>query len=304
MALIDDIKARLATVKQQQAQGDGQQAAKLLRTKATGKATQATGPQASNIGEQAAVQEGQQQLQQVGQQGQLAAAQLGQQQQGIELAKQQQDVAARTARADITQQNVLNAERREAQTQQFNMKLSSEENQRLAAMSSQANQAMNRLASQRRVAEEDIFESFRQGNESIYAREDAAELQQASFLMELQNRQHIDTIVEIGNTRQLQDSAAFKEEVASLQFENDLEMLKDNQEWQAAYNADVRQWSEAMNDMSFDSALQISRNQIESENTVATMQGVEKATGAGIDHYQQQKAKQPTKQQGDNSSGS
>lgn len=284
MALIDDIKARLAEVKTQQQQApDSAQTAQLLRTKATGKAGSAGGPKASNIAEQAEVQQGQQQLQEIGLQGQLQAEQLGQQQQAVTLQREQQDAAARTTRSDITQQQVLSAERREAQTQQFNARLSSEENTRMAQMSSRANQTMNQLASQRRVAEDDIFESFRQGNESIYAREDAAELQQLSFMMELQNRQHIDTIVEVGNTQQLQDDANFREEVTKLQFENDLEMLRENQEWQAAYNADVREWSEAMNSMSFDSALQISRNQIDSENTVAVASGAAKAGGAVVD---------------------
>ena len=265
MALLDEIKKRLSGGANQPAApaGLGAQtgAQKILGTKATGKAP-VGGAMASGIQQKVAEQQAGQQMAEVQEQGQAAAQQIGQEQeqtqQSLESAKQDLEAKRQDAEQKQAAQFQMGENARLAQQDEAMAKLDAREQMTIAQTSARYDQTLKQLTSDRGIAEDDIFEQFRQGNEELADREDAANLEQLAFTLRLRDTQYIDHITRVAKLNNLEDELAFRKEAASLRMGEETALMMDQFGFLEQYDQDARAFSEKMMSMDIDNALALS----------------------------------------------
>lgn len=278
MALIDELRKRLAEQQQQiQPPIDAQAQLQKLAQAKTGKATAAAAPVASSLGQQQAQsqlasQAAQQGIQQQAAQGQLEAA-AAQQQSAADSFRQRLAKEQALASQSLAAKGALATESLAGNEARAQRQLSVQESNKINAVSAASANQLNSLAAERRVATDDIFESFRQSNEELEFRKDAAQLEQYAFQASLANKAYVQEIEAVGKLRGLENDLNFKKEYASIKLGAEKESLLQQFGWQAAFDADEREFQMQMGSMSIDQAIALANAQIKQSNTQAIFTG-------------------------------
>ena len=262
MALLDDMRKGLEKATPAPAgRNSGEAATRILGAKATGKAG---GParKVSNVQERAGEAAGSAAVEEANTANAFSGAQLQQGQEHIagKLAAGKADLAAKKQDADQkrTTDWQMTENARLDQSDRAMAALSNKEQMSLAQMTAQYDSTVKELASSRGIAEDDIFEHFRQGNEDLADREDAAELEQLGFVLRMRDSQYGDTLIRVGKVQGLEDELAFRKESARLRTGDATSLLVDELGFLEMYNQDERAFAESMNDMSLEQALKLS----------------------------------------------
>lgn len=271
--LFDQIKLNRASLSGTQA-GVTDETGKL-QTLLRAKSGRTVGPgdtATSNLGEQAAVAQANQQLQQAG--GQL------QQQQAAETAAiQGQAQDYRSQKQDIDQAQKFN-------TLQTQMKT----NQLLADLG--------------------------RDKDSLSLDKDRGRLEQASFLLAMQDKQYTDQLQDIGRRRRLDDAVAFQQELAQMEFGANLDLLKTKLKNGDVLSSSDRDFKQALSSLSIADAMKVAEIEMAAEakaselerdaaksgatlaakaaNTQSMYQGVGKVVETGIQGYDKYKDNQST----------
>lgn len=290
MALLDAIRRRLAAGPAQapapSAAATQQALQQTLATAATGKARAPGGPAASTVGAEAVAAQGAQQMGALNLAGQQAAAQLGaaesQQTQQADLARQQVQTQTEQGMKDIAAQQAEAGAGRQAARDIFGTQADSKERQTIAGISASAQQALSRLASDRGVAEADIWASFKQGNQDLAFRKDAAQLEQAAFTMALADKAYIENLQQIGQVRRLENEVNFKKELNSMILDEETKQLLTQFDWARLDQADDREWTEAMSKIDLDSAMAIATSKVKTAAATQYVQGFSSIAQAGV----------------------
>ncbi|MDB4725793.1 hypothetical protein OAF54_00060 [bacterium] len=286
MALLDEIKKRMAGGAPTKPAGMGAQAGaqKILGAKATGKAAAGPAPQVSGIGAKVAEQQAGEQMAQVEQQQQTAATQLGQEQAQVEgsIESAKEDLAAKKQDAEQKQaaEFQMGENSRLAQQDEAMAKLSTEQQMSIAQMSASYSQRVSQLASDRGIAEDDIFEEFRQGNAMLEDREDASKLEQLAFNMRLKDTQYIDHITRVAQVNQLEDDLNFRKEATRIRMGNETSLLIDELGFKSMYQQEERDFKMELAKMDINSAIKLADAQVRDANRQAVASGVMQGAAA------------------------
>lgn len=240
----------LETIKQNRDQLAGQQAPMTDETQKTQTLLRAKSGRAASGGE-APASSLQEQVANSATTGQLQGigSQVQLQQKADETAAAGQQQAAQTARNEIDQAKRFN-------TIQNNMK---------------ANSILNDLSRDRGALDLD---------------KERGRLEQATFILAMQDKQYTDQLQDIGRRNRLDDQTVFKNEMARIAFQDNLDLLKTKLGNQDVISASDRDFKKAMSDLSIEDAVQI-----------ASTEGKYAESGAGmnrdlISFEAKQKAKQ------------
>lgn len=216
----------LDTIKQNRDQLAGQQAPatdqtqkvqQLLRAK-SGQAVTGGDATISNIGEQAANDQTNQQLQQQGQQIQL-------QQQSTKQAAQQ-------------------------------------EQQQTDTQKQQLDQAKRFQTIENRMKTNNLLNDLTRDKASLSLDKDRSRLEQAAFLLSMQDKQYTDNLQDIGRKRGLDNDMKFKDEMQQVAFGDNLDILQNKLGQDDVMRASDRQFKQAMSNMSIDDAQKIAAIEI------------------------------------------
>lgn len=291
MALADDIKAKLDAIKAKAPlQPDRQaQAAAVLQTKASGKATPPLAP-VSNEAQAGAVAEGQAALAQQAGAEQLQTANLATQKTGLlqRLASAKADLESkgRQTTAALQSNAAKTGAARQATGEEFSAKLAASQEAKLSELSFGFNKLTNQLAADRGVAEQDIFSSFRRENKELDFRKDAAELEQLAFSLALKDKAYMQAISEAAAVQNLQDANRFREESTRLILGEALESALRDTKFAESFAHDERTFQKEMSQISFDEALKMANASIKQANTQAVIGGLTSAAaGAASAKY-------------------
>jgi hypothetical protein len=214
------------------------------------------------VQQKVAEQQASQQMAQVQEQGAAAAQQIGQEQeqttQSLESAKQDLEAKRQDAEQKQAAQFQMGENARLAQQDEAMAKLDAREQMTIAQTSARYDQTLKQLTSDRGIAEDDIFEQFRQGNEELAARKDASQLEQLAFTLRLRDTQYVDHITRVAKLNNLEDELAFRKEAASLRMGEETALMMDQFGFLEQYDQDARAFSEKMMSMDINNALALS----------------------------------------------
>lgn len=271
MALYDEIKQRLNKPATSSGIGNTQS---MLQAKG-GKAL--TGPKIKSQGARQAKAQGASALRQQQAQGTMQGAQAGLDYKGVQQrlaqAKEQLASQGRMAQAGMQSQQRQFQAGQAGEANVFGQRLGAQSRMQTESITNAFDQQLQNLASERGVAEQDIFESFRQGNEELEFRKDAAELQQAAFMAAMSNKQYIQELNNIATMNNLNDELAFKEELSRLILGKQLDGLLEDLGWQEAYAADANEFKKTIANMDIQTALDIAKMDIKQANNKAVIEG-------------------------------
>ena len=283
MAIIDDIRRRLAQTKAPDITGTQKQLQSLTKAK-KGKAPTATSsvPQASSVGEQAVQSELTQQSSQQQLQGAMTGQQLQQQQETQaeqqRLGQESLDVQKDMAQKEMAVQSELAREGLAGNAERTRMQRTAQEEMQTASINNAFKQNTANLASERGIQQDSIFSSFRQSNQELDMRQDAAKLEQLSFNMALGDREYVDELNAIGKIRNLEDRLTFQKEHAILSMGDSTLQMIEQLGWKESFYASEREFQTEMANMDIDSAIALSNRMISDANSKAVASGA--ITGA------------------------
>lgn len=226
MATLGDTLKKLRAPKTAAAgpsQGDVQQVA---RQASSGKVRQGTGPRASSVGQQNAVQQGQAALNQQ----RLAGVQTaGSIQQGADQTAAQQDMAGaqqnqqfNQAKLDMAQQGAIQSDDIQANTQIQNDRLNAQQEIQQDRIMNSADQELQKLAASRKSSTRDLFRTFKKSNQELSDMKDAAKLEQVAQNLAMSDRDYLQNLQQIGKQQQLTNDAQFAREAQNIAFGQNL----------------------------------------------------------------------------------
>lgn len=111
--------------------------------------------------------------------------------------------------------------------------------------------------------------------------EKQARLEQAGFLLRIQNDDYINNLQRTGQLRRLNNEANFQEELRKAALEDDYQLYKDNIEFQKLMDADDRTFKTEINQMKLDQAWDIFQTQAKGEQMRNIFTGIG-AIGSGL----------------------
>lgn len=269
MALIDDISKRLQQTNLDKGPQVGQKEIEKVLAAKKGKAAPTTSPAASSIQEQTA-QAQVESAQRLGQQeGQLAAAglqqQAGIQKQQMDLAKQQLASKKKISQGDLLAQKTMTLEDIQAREEDARSKRSAQENMQLDAMQSTFSNNLNKLAADRDISLNNLFGEFERSNEDLEFRKDAAELEQAAFMLNMANRSYLDELTRVGQERRLSNDMEFRQEAQRLVLDDNLNALMEDIGFTESFNADQRTFEKQMTQAGRTYALDMAKAMLKDE---------------------------------------
>lgn len=252
---IQNIRSRQPAPQQQELQ-------RIARARG-GKAQAVAGPQTSVVGEQRALTAGRTAAQQQALAGGLAAQGLAQQRQQTTqqqaLAGQAQQQQFQESLAGLAQQATLGQETLQQRGNLAQQRLASDRQMQLERMSANTESQLMQLASNRGVQVDNMFQQFRQSNQSLEDRRDAAQLEQLGFMYSLSDRKYMNSLSQIGQQRNLENNIAFAEEAVDIELGADLERVVSDLDLKSALMAEERDLERELAKMGADSALEIGR---------------------------------------------
>ena len=261
---------------------------KALQAK-SGKATTATGPKASALGENQAIAQAGAQLAQVQQAGTAAAGQIAAGAANLQtqdrVFQAGQAAEARGAADQLAVRGTAATEALAARETQARDQRGANEGLKIQSINAEAERTLKSLATQRDIEVDSIFAEFEHSNKELEFRRDAAKIEQLGHLIALQDRAYMDEIDRIGRERSLEDEIAFKEEMFRLTFGNELSDMTDQLMWQTKYNADQRTYERELAKIDAGAALQFAEAAIRDANRQAIAQGATDAAREGLDAY-------------------
>lgn len=256
MATLFDALNNIKNKPQQSQQSELQRIARAR----TGKARQAVGPRASNIGEQAAIAGTRpdsfaanlvagQQAQQASQIERGQQLQVQQQRQQLQSGLTNLQSQGRLARAEQAQQRELGQQRIETTGLL-----------RTNELTNRADQALKQLATQRNVTTQELFRSFSRQQQGLATDRDIAQLEQAGFAAALKSKDYVEKLNRIGRENRLQNETQFRAEAAEVAFGEDLARIIKNTEYQDILAEDARETNRRVENMKLDVAVDIARS--------------------------------------------
>jgi hypothetical protein len=282
MALLDKLKKKIQPA-------DVGALERTLVAGQTGRAQQEQGPAASGLGAQIAQQQAQAAQQALSSEQQAAQQELATQQQlQAEAAKTQErglEMGRETALADISAQQRMAGETREAREAQASAALAAQASMFAERVTNTYAETLKDLVSARGITEQDIFQEYSQAMDALEADKAAAELEQLGHLLAFSDKQYVDSIQRIAREQGMRDELEFKKQSQEIIMAAELSILGDKLNFERALNADDREFRREMAKMDLDSALRLAEIATKEANTVQMIEGTTDLSSELLKYY-------------------
>lgn len=263
-----------------------------LLTGRTGKAGAKRGPRSSRLGESAAIQASNQALAEETISSRLAGLQdqekSRQMQEGLRLQQEQLDSQSRIFDAQQAGIESEGALQRASQEELSGIQRDSSARSRLADINAKAQAQLTELSAQRDVSLDNLFSEFEYENKKLADRKDASRLEQAGFLLALQDRAYLAEVDRIGKMRNLTDSQAFDEEMTRIVMGDQLKSIIEQMDFDIEQDALSRERQAELAQIDIDSAIAVAQAEISASNQRAMWTGA----GSAASGYAKYRAEQ------------
>lgn len=257
----------------------------MLRTK-TGKATTAAGPQASQLGEAAAIGEAREGIRGQQMTGRLQAQRLKTASEAQEQAIGRREEAGRAKgrMGELALSTQLQEQEAKIRTQEQMSEMTREEGSRakMADINNRAEMGLQELAINRNISLDNIFSTYERSNKELGARRDAAELEQLGFQLALRDKEYLDEINRIAAVDSLENEIAYRNETAKLVWGEELNNYLNQIDFQKGQDVDNAEWAKQLAAIDLDSAREVARMSAESTSQSAIYTGIGTIATAGV----------------------
>ena len=254
----------------------------------TGKAAPSAGVLSSRLGEQAAIAGSKQQLTEQETAGRLSGEELVSKER--DLAKQEERKLAALgsqqmlAERGMATKATLEREGRAGAEELAGMELDAKRQQNLFAMNTAAESNLREMAATREIKMDSIFASFKRSNLELEDRKDAAKLEQVGFLMAMQDQRYVDEINRVGTLRNLKNDLAFQEEMNTLIWGQETELLMDSLDFKWSEDVKDSDFAKELAKIDIESAISLSNAAINDASQAAMYEGAGTAVSAGLQY--------------------
>ena len=263
-SLLDQVSFNMDQRDQQQTAG-ADELQRVAHVAATGKARgQSAVPQRSKIALESAQQAGKAAVQEARIPGEIQSAQLRGQEE------------AQTARYQQGQDQM--AQERELALKQTDLQTKMQ----LDDTSAQASRQLDQIAQKYGMTKDNILTAYEQKGQMLSDREDAAELEQVSFLLGMQDKGHMAVLNRMGAERKLSQDINFAEEANRLAMGEEMTALMDELGWKEGMLYDDLAFQENLSNISIEEANAISSAAVTATANKAMVEGGVGITKAGI----------------------
>lgn len=281
--LFDQLQQRLANPETSAPTQEQEATARLLRAKG-GKAGGPGGAKASAVGEGVAHAGVNAAAAQQGLAGSLMASQIG-------VARDAQAAQTATAEADLASQKRIAEGGMAAQAAGTREQIGTQvaisdagraanEEMKTAAITSSATIKLRELTTQRGIALDNLFADFKQSNQELEFREDAARLEELGFQMAMSDKSYLDELSRIGRQRNMDSELAFRQEMNDVILGGELSETIDELGFSAKFGAQQREWEKTLTEMGADAKIELARAMIRDDSKRAVVTGIGSAVGA------------------------
>lgn len=111
-----------------------------------------------------------------------------------------------------------------------------------------------------------LLSDLQRDRASIDLNKDRAKLEQASFLLAMQDKRYLDDLQEVGRRRRLDDEVRFRQEMLETAFGEQLGLLQDKLQKEDIMQASDREFSDALSQMTVEDAFQVAQMQLDFES--------------------------------------
>lgn len=119
-----------------------------------------------------------------------------------------------------------------------------------------------------------ILQEYAERTGEIQMREDSAKTQFALGMMRMSNDDYLDRLETEGAAARLNETAAFEWELTQSIFKDELDLLRNDLAFQAAMNADEREFKEYMAEMDLMTALELAQDEAAALQTLAKYEAI------------------------------
>lgn len=158
-----------------------------------------------------------------------------------------------------------------------------------------------------RIQLDRILSELEQNKGALNQERQQMALEQAGFLMAMQDKQYVDTLLDIGRRRNLDDATQFRIEMQNMTFGGNIDFLRQKLGQQDIMAVNDREFQRALSDMTLEEAIKIAdletahamtandlrtgalstaaSQQARAANTQATYAGIGQGVSAGVEGY-------------------
>jgi hypothetical protein len=134
----------------------------------------------------------------------------------------------------------------------------------------------------------EILNQFESGIKQLDSQKDKAALEQVGFMLRLQDDKYVADLNQNAQRIGLENDLKFKEEITRAAFEDDMDIFKNNIEFQTFMNMDRRQFEVQVAQMDINYAMQLASRELDSAKTQQLFTGVGNLATAGLSYMEKQ----------------
>ena len=193
-------------------------------------------------------------------------------------------IAERIARQQVAAAGEEQAKKEKIQSEQLRL---AEEAQEQAFTDQQLGQIEQAMSAKQSLAQqtESILNNLERAGKELDLQKRAAQLEQVGFNLRMNNKQYIDRLNQAAQVARLDDALRFEEELKKAIFEDEIDLINNDLEFRRLLDADARELSRELSQISLDQAMSIASSQIAQESQAAKWNSVSTAVSAGAQAY-------------------
>lgn len=133
----------------------------------------------------------------------------------------------------------------------------------------------------------EILNQFESGIKQLDSQKDKAELEQVGFMLRLQDDKYIADLQQNAQRLGLDNDLKFREEITRAAYEDDMDIFKNNLEFQTFINMDNRKFQMQVAQMDINFAMNLAEKELDAVKTKTLFTGLGNLGTAGLSYYEQ-----------------
>lgn len=254
-----------------------------------GKAQQAVGPRASNLGEQQAQSQAQTAQMGLNTQTAMGADQISQevrqQESTQDYSKRAMNLQRDQGLSNLAQRGQIAGAQLQQKADLAGQELGVKDSLARERMSAAANMELLKLSAERDATMDNLFRDFKRSSNDLADRKDAAELEQVAFLYSLQDKNYLAELDRIGRERGMMDEIAFRNETQDVIWGNEFAKTVRTLGMQQKLGDLERAQMSDLATINLDQAVALARASAMSEGTKSIISGTTSVVKEGADIY-------------------
>ncbi len=180
---------------------------------------------------------------------------------------------------------------------------SAQETAKISSINAAATNQLRAIETQKGVTLDDLFAHYKQSNQELAFRKDAAELEDTAFRLAMSDKAYLEELNKVARERNLSDSISFQEEMNGIALGDNLSSAMDEIGFSEAFGASQREWEKALTSMGSSAKIELARAMIADDQKRSIAEGIGNAATEGAKAYEKMPTEKPETTAGDTDLG-